>query len=127
MSPAEAAAFLRRYNEWRRTDDRYGMPYPDPREIGEAIDAAVEMIDAAAEDRALCDKLADILTRTANVLKGEPKPLHLHSWHDLPEVARRLVATAGQNTVNAMLAHSRKSGKQRARKPLAKHAKEKSK
>ena len=45
MSPAEAAAFLRRYNEWRRTDDRYGMPYPDPREIGEAIDAAVEMIE----------------------------------------------------------------------------------
>ena len=44
MSPAEAAAFLRRYNEWRRTDDRYGMPYPDPREIGEAIDAAIEMI-----------------------------------------------------------------------------------
>ena len=44
MTPAEAAAFLRRYNEWRRTDDRYGMPYPDPREIGEAIDAAVEMI-----------------------------------------------------------------------------------
>ena len=48
MSPAEAAAFLRRYNEWRRTDDRYGMPYPDPREIGEAIDAAVEMIDRLA-------------------------------------------------------------------------------
>ena len=45
MTPAEAAAFLRRYNEWRRTDDRYGMPCPDPREIGEAIDAAVEMIE----------------------------------------------------------------------------------
>ena len=45
MSPAEAAAFMRRYNEWRRTDDRYGMPYPDPREIGEAIDAAIEMIE----------------------------------------------------------------------------------
>ena len=44
MTPIETAAFLRRYNEWRRTDDRYGMPYPDPREIGEAIDAAVEMI-----------------------------------------------------------------------------------
>ena len=42
MTPAEAAAFLRRYNEWRRTDDRYGMPYPDPREIGEAIDAAID-------------------------------------------------------------------------------------
>lgn len=49
MSPAEAAAFLRRYNEWRRTDDRYGMPYPDPREIGEAIDAAVEMIERLDE------------------------------------------------------------------------------
>lgn len=45
MTPAEAAAFLRRYNEWRRTDDRYGMPYPDPREIGVAIDAAIEMIE----------------------------------------------------------------------------------
>ena len=54
MSPAEAAAFLRRYNEWRRTDDRYGMPYPDPREIGEAIDAAIAMIErleAAEKER----------------------------------------------------------------------------
>ena len=65
--------------------------------------------------------LSGILTRTANVLKGDPKPLHLHSWHDLPEVAQKLVAAAGQNTVNAMLAHSRKAGKQRARKPIAKH------
>ena len=54
MSPAEAAAFLRRYNEWRRgeLDD---LSMPDPREIGEAIDAAVEMIDRleAAEADAL--------------------------------------------------------------------------
>ena len=66
---------------------------PDPREIGLAIDAAIEMIESAEEDRALCDKLAGILTRTANVLKGEPKPLHRHSWHDLPEVAQRLITT----------------------------------
>lgn len=45
MTPTETATFLRRYNEWRRTDDRYGLPYPDPREIGEAIDAAIEMIE----------------------------------------------------------------------------------
>ena len=45
MTPTETATFLRRYNEWRRTDDRYGLPYPDPREIVEAIDAAVEMIE----------------------------------------------------------------------------------
>ena len=126
MTPSEVTnILLRQFNEWRRGDE--DIPQFDPREIGEAIAAAVEMIESAEEDRALCDKLADILTRTANVLKGEPKPLHRHSWHDLPEVARRLVATAGQNTVNAMLAHSRKSGKRRHKKPLAKHAKEKSK
>ncbi len=119
MTPAEAITFLRQFNERCRD-----CQFDDPHRVMEAIDAAVEMIESAEEDRALCDKLAGILTRTANVLKGEPKPLHRHSWHDLPEVARRLVATAGQNTINAMLAHSRKSGKQRARKPLAKHAKE---
>ena len=91
MSPAEVAAKLQHFNDWRRGhhDD---AAQPDPREIGEAIDAAVEMIESAEEERALCDKLAGILTRTANVLKGEPKPLHRHSWHDLPEVAQRLVA-----------------------------------
>lgn len=123
MTPTETAALLRRYNEWRR-GNLEGLPQPDPREIGEAIDAAIEIIESAEEDRALCDTLADILTCTANVLKGEPKPLHRHGWHDLPDVAQKLVAAAGQNTVNAMLAHSRKSGKQRSRKPLAKHAKE---
>lgn len=125
MTPTEVAAKLRAFNEWRRGDE--DIPQFDPREIGKVIEAAVEMIEAAEEDRALCDKLADILTRTANVLKGEPKPLHRNGWHDLPDVAQKLVAAAGQNTVNAMLAHSRKSGKQRSRKPLAKHAKEKSK
>ena len=123
MTPTETATILRQFNEWRRDDD-YILPQPAPREVGKAIDAAIEMIESAEEDRALCDKLSGILTRTANVLKGEPKPLHRHGWHDLPEVAQRLVAAAGQNTVNAMLAHSRKSGKQRARKPMAKHATE---
>ena len=90
MTPAETAAILRQFNEWRRGDETTAQPHP--REIGKAIDAAVEMIESAEEDRALCDKLSDILTRTANVLKGEPKPLHRHSWHDLPNVAQRLVA-----------------------------------
>lgn len=116
MTPAETTAILRQFNERCRD-----CQFDDPHRVMEAIDAAVEIIESAEEDRALCDKLAGILTRTANVLKGEPKPLHRHSWHDLPEAARRLVATAGQNTINAMLAHSRKAGKQRARKPLAKH------
>ena len=122
MTPAETTTILRQFNEWRLGAE--DLPQPDAKQITAAIYAAVEMIESAEEDRALCDKLAGILTRTANVLKGEPKPLHRHSWHDLPEVARRLVAAAGQNTINAMLAHSRKAGKQRTRKLLAKHGKE---
>ena len=89
MTPTEVTTALRQFNDWRRGAD---VLQPNPRELGMAIDAAIEMIESAEEDRALCDKLADILTRTANVLKGEPKPLHRHSWHDLPEVAQRLVA-----------------------------------
>lgn len=44
MTPTETAALLRRYNEWRR-GNLEGQPMPDPCEIGEAIDAAVEMIE----------------------------------------------------------------------------------
>ena len=43
MTPAEVAAKLRAFNEWRRGDE--DIPQPDPREIGKAIDAAVEMLD----------------------------------------------------------------------------------
>ena len=44
MTPAEVAAKLRVFNDWRRgeLDD---LSMPDPREIGEAIDAAIEMIE----------------------------------------------------------------------------------
>ena len=43
MTPTETAAILRQFNEWRRGDE--DIPQFDPREIGEAIDAAVEMLD----------------------------------------------------------------------------------
>lgn len=46
------------------------------------------------------DMLADILTRTANALKGPPAELSAHSWHDLPEVAQRLKAAQQQEPVN---------------------------
>ena len=42
MTPTETAAKLRQFNDWRRGAD---IPQPDPREISEAIDAAVEMIE----------------------------------------------------------------------------------
>ena len=43
MTPAEVTAKLRVFNAWRRGDET--IEQPDPREIGEAIDAAVEMIE----------------------------------------------------------------------------------
>ena len=46
MTPAEVATKLRAFNEWRRGDE--DIPQPDPRVIGKAIDAAVEMIDRLA-------------------------------------------------------------------------------
>ena len=52
MTPAETITILRQFNEWRRCDE--DIPQPDTREIGEAIDVAVEMIDrleAAEKER----------------------------------------------------------------------------
>ena len=46
------------------------------------------------ESHDLIEKLSDILTRTANALKGNPAPLHSHSWHDLPEVAEAMARNA---------------------------------
>ena len=43
MTPTETTNILRQFNEWRRGDE--DIPQFDPREIGEAIDAAVEMIE----------------------------------------------------------------------------------
>ena len=44
MTPAEVAATLRQFNGWRRDfEDKFEQP--DSREISEAIDAAVEMIE----------------------------------------------------------------------------------
>ena len=43
MTPTETANILRQFNEWRRSDE--DIPQLDQREIGEAIDAAVEMIE----------------------------------------------------------------------------------
>lgn len=43
MTPTETAAILRQFNEWRRVDEDTAQP--DPLQIGEAIDAAVGMIE----------------------------------------------------------------------------------
>ena len=44
MTPTETATLLRQFNAWRRDfDDK--VEQPDTREISEAIDAAVEMVE----------------------------------------------------------------------------------
>lgn len=43
MTPAETTAILRQFNAWRLGDD--DIEQPAPREISEAIDAAIEMIE----------------------------------------------------------------------------------
>ena len=48
MTPIETANFLRQFNEWRRGEgegEGEDLQMPNPREIGKAIDAAVEMLD----------------------------------------------------------------------------------
>ena len=45
MTNKQLAAFLRRYNQWRR-DDEGVMTMPHPKDIGEAIDKAIAVIES---------------------------------------------------------------------------------
>ncbi|AYG02383.1 hypothetical protein [Gryllotalpicola protaetiae] len=58
--------------------------------VPQLLDAIAELTSEIEEYRQLCEKLTEILERTADALKGEPPPRMMHSWHDLPQVARRL-------------------------------------
>ena len=72
MPPAEVAAILRQFNEWRRGDE--DIPQFDPREIGEAIDAAIAMIDrleAMEKDIALKERIIDSLGSELNAVSNE--------------------------------------------------------
>ena len=76
MTPTETATILRQFNEWRRGDyEPSEQPeQPDPCEIGEAIDAAVEMIDrleAAEKDIALKERIIDSLGSELNAVANE--------------------------------------------------------
>ena len=44
MTPAEAITILRQFNEWRRGEDET-IEQPEPSEIGEAIDAAIYVVE----------------------------------------------------------------------------------
>ncbi len=66
MTPTEVAALLRQFNEWRRGDyEPSEQPaQPDPCEIGEAIDAAVDMIERLERvEKALAELINDLEVR----------------------------------------------------------------
>ena len=74
MSPAEAAAFLRRYNEWLRgnKDD----PQLESREINQAINAAIEMIgrlEAAEKERDALRAKIEAMEKRLRLILEEPE------------------------------------------------------
>ena len=70
MTTTETANFLRQFNEWRRGDE--DIPQPDPRVIGEAIDAAVEMIDRLeAAEKELAELRSSMKFRTSLIGRTE--------------------------------------------------------
>lgn len=44
MTADQVVAFLKNYNKWRRGDDSIEQPHP--KELGEAIDAAIHLLSA---------------------------------------------------------------------------------
>lgn len=62
MTPIEVAATLRQFNGWRRDfEDKFEQP--DSREISEAIDAAIEMIERMERIEAAAQNLVKMKGR----------------------------------------------------------------
>lgn len=62
---------------------------PLPMSLHTLCDSHEELRAELDETDELNKRLSTILHATANALKGQPEPLHVHSWHDLAEVAQR--------------------------------------
>ena len=62
MTPTEVTGILRQFNAWRR-GNLEDQPMPDPREIGEAIDAAAEMIERLEQIEAAAQNLVKMKGR----------------------------------------------------------------
>ena len=80
MTPTEVAATLRQLNAWRRCDKNIRLPASH--DIGEAIDAAVEMIerlDAKGWDPAMQDALMKFDPATG---EERPYPSHATQWRN---------------------------------------------
>lgn len=81
------------YSLERSDPDKYvAVPVETTGEITRLQGEVAELRQELDEDNRLRERLAALLTGVANALRGEPEPLHAHSWHDLPERARAAVA-----------------------------------
>ncbi len=71
MTPTETTTILRQFNEWRRGDE--DIPQPDPREIGEVIDAAVEMIERREQETAALRAKVERMEKRLRLILEEPE------------------------------------------------------
>ena len=116
MTPAEVAALLRQFNGWRRDfEDKFEQP--DPHEVSEAIDAAVEMIErleAAEEDRSnfivemgrLCAQCDALRAKIEAMGKQEPVAWLHESRRDSDVVTSAVKHVWGKAAVGSMAAYS---------------------
>jgi hypothetical protein len=90
MTPTEVVAKLLVFNEWRRSDyEPSEQPAPpDPREIGEAIDAAIALIkrleNAQEREPAMQDALMKFDPATG---EERPYPSHATQWRNWHGIA----------------------------------------
>ena len=90
MIPTEVVAKLLVFNEWRRSDyEPSEQPAPpDPREIGEAIDAAIALIkrleNAQEREPAMQDALMKFDPATG---EERPYPSHATQWRNWHGIA----------------------------------------
>ena len=84
-SPAECAAYLRRYNAWRRGDD--SIEQPEPKELGFAIAMAAELIDPEGEEIVFTEQQKNMILRDmVNSFQGQ-----------FDEIDKMLGLTTGEN------------------------------
>jgi len=105
MTPNEVAAKLQHFNDWRRGhhDD---TAQPDPREIGEAIDAAIEMIerleavererDALRARIEAMEQQEPVATVRINAINGNPSVDFVPGHHYLHHNDRLYLAPGAQ-------------------------------
>lgn len=72
--------------------ERVGIPIGEVPAPLSALQTLVDLKHDRDDLQRVLNRLSELLTGTANALKGEPGPLHLHDWSDLPVVAGQLRA-----------------------------------